>query len=76
MLEHVIQFSANNQAELLERVFKTVRHRGFSVVDSKISLDADTNLFHVELCVAGARPVEYLTKQLQKLWDVKALEVK
>ena len=76
MLEHVIQFSANNQAELLERVFKTVRHRGFNVVDSKISLDADTNLFYVELCVAGARRVEYLTKQLQKLWDVKALEVR
>lgn len=76
MLEHVIEFSANNEAELLERVFRTVRHRGFSVLNSKISINANTQLFYVELCVTGSRPVEYLTKQLEKLWDVKDLEVK
>lgn len=76
MLEYVIEFSANNQAELLERVFRTVRHRGFGVLDSKINMDTETNLFHVELRVAGERPVEYLTKQLEKLWDVRDLALK
>lgn len=76
MREFIIEFTAKNQAELLERVFRTVRHRGFSVLSSKMDLNTRTNLFHVELCVTSKRPVEYLTKQLEKLWDLVELEVK
>jgi len=76
MQQYHLEFRATNTPELLERIFRVVRHRGFSVLSSQALLNESQQEFHVKLCVSGSRALEYLTKQLEKLWDVQSLEVK
>lgn len=55
--------------EVLERVLRVVRHRGFKV--SKMNMHSeDCRTASLDMALEGERAIELLTTQLEKLIDV------
>lgn len=70
MNQHILSIAARNQPEVMERILRVVRHRGFRLVS--VSMAAVTNLSHItiRITVLSQRPVSLLITQLGKLIDV------
>ncbi|GIU20628.1 acetolactate synthase [Shewanella colwelliana] len=62
------------QPEVLERVLRVTRHRGFKITELGMQLDAngDTKL---DMVVESERALEQLSHQLNKLIDVTECKV-
>ncbi len=58
-----------SQPEVLERVLRVVRHRGFKVNNLAMQLD-ENGLTQLDMVVESDRVVELLSHQLSKLIDV------
>ncbi len=58
-----------SQPEVLERVLRVVRHRGFKVNNLAMKLD-ENGLTQLDMVVESDRVVELLSHQLSKLIDV------
>ncbi|MRI31881.1 acetolactate synthase 2 small subunit [Endozoicomonas sp. OPT23] len=56
--------------EVVERLLRVVRHRGFSLDQFSMSSSHCGNHLQACLQVSSHRPVELLTAQLNKLYDV------
>lgn len=59
---------ANHRPEVLERILRVVRHRGYTVTEMKMTLENDK--VWIDFTVASARDVCLLVNQLKKLYDV------
>ncbi|WP_299798249.1 acetolactate synthase 2 small subunit [uncultured Shewanella sp.] len=55
--------------EVLERVLRVVRHRGFRVTGMNMQ-SGDSKNASLDMLVEGERAIELLTTQLEKLIDV------
>lgn len=66
---------ARFRPEMLERVLRVVRHRGFQVCAMNMSPMIDAGNVNIELTVASQRPVDLLSSQLSKLMDVACVEI-
>lgn len=71
---HSFNIVAKQQPAMLERVLRVVRHRGFSLESLNVSTSDEAQVA-IELTVSGARPIETLQRQLDKLYDIAHLEL-
>lgn len=71
-MEHQIELTAQHRPEVLERILRVVRHRGFTVTQMDMQLiDGKVRL---KFTVKSDRTLELLVSQLEKLPDV--IEIK
>ncbi|HBO38340.1 MAG TPA: acetolactate synthase 2 small subunit [Pasteurellaceae bacterium] len=63
-----ITLVASHRPETLERILRTVRHRGFTVIDMRMNLESEK--IWLDFTVQSAREIHLLVNQLVKLYDV------
>ncbi|PVX39225.1 acetolactate synthase small subunit [Pasteurella langaaensis DSM 22999] len=59
---------ANHRPEVLERILRVVRHRGYTVTEMKMALE--NNKVWIDFTIASTRDTCLLVNQLKKLYDV------
>ena len=67
-MEHQIELTAQHRPEVLERILRVVRHRGFTVTQMDMQLIDDK--VRLKFTVKSDRTLELLVSQLEKLPDV------
>ena len=67
-MEHQIELTAQHRPEVLERILRVVRHRGFTVTQMEMQLIDDK--VRSKFTVKSDRTLELLVSQLEKLPDV------
>ncbi|MEH0667682.1 acetolactate synthase 2 small subunit [Vibrio scophthalmi] len=75
MERYLIDIKADDKPVLLERVLRVVRHRGFVVKQVAGTQNHSSKIASVEIIVDSDRPISFLTNQIEKLWDVRSVEV-
>ncbi|MEC4727385.1 acetolactate synthase 2 small subunit [Shewanella sp. D64] len=68
-MKHTVNLILEQRPEVLERVLRVVRHRGFKVTKMNMQL-ANDKTAGLDITVESERGIELLTKQLDKLIDV------
>lgn len=71
-MEHQIDLTAQHRPEVLERILRVIRHRGFTVTQMEMQLIDDK--VRLKFTVKSDRTLELLVSQLEKLPDV--IEIK
>jgi acetolactate synthase isozyme II small subunit len=71
-MEHQIELTAQHRPEVLERILRVIRHRGFTVTQMDMQLIDDK--VRLKFTVKSDRTLELLVSQLEKLPDV--IEIK
>ncbi len=69
-MKHTVVIKAENSPELLERLLRVCRHRGFKVENIQGGIAENGKLLHLTLAVCSERPISLLSKQLEKLFAV------
>ena len=67
-MEHQIDLTAQHRPEVLERILRVVRHRGFTV--TQMDMQLIDNKVRLKFTVKSDRTLELLVSQLEKLPDV------
>lgn len=75
MMQHQLSIQARFRPEMLERVLRVVRHRGFQVCAMNMASGQNSDRINIELTVASQRSVDLLSSQLNKLMDVSSVEI-
>ena len=73
MKEYQLTLQAQWRPEVLERILRVVRHRGFRLV--QLEMNSSETQIELAFKVAGERPIENLVSQLDKLFDVQKIDV-
>ncbi|GAA3542390.1 acetolactate synthase 2 small subunit [Zobellella aerophila] len=74
MNQHNLQIETQFRPEVLERVLRLTRHRGFRVDDMEMSTSVDCQKLNIRVTVSSERPIQLLSRQLEKLMDVTRVE--
>ncbi|MBM7456260.1 acetolactate synthase regulatory subunit [Oceanisphaera litoralis] len=74
MNQHNVQIEAQFRPEVLERVLRLVRHRGFRVDDMEMSTSVDCKRLNIRVTVSSDRAIQLLSRQLEKLMDITRVE--
>ncbi|AKJ43680.1 acetolactate synthase 2 small subunit [Pragia fontium] len=75
MTEHQLFIQTRFRSEVLERLLRVVRHRGFRVCKMDMNQMANGDNISIYLTVSSERPVNLLFSQLKKLADVSSVEI-
>ena len=75
MKQHQLTISARPRPEMVERLLRVVRHRGFQLNAIHMESAVDCQELSLTVTVASTRPIESLQAQLAKLIDVIQVEV-
>ena len=67
-MEHQIDLTAQHRPEVLERILRVVRHRGFTVTQMDMQLIDDK--VRLKFTVKSDRILDLLVSQLEKIYDV------
>ena len=67
-MEHQIDLTAQHRPEVLERILRVIRHRGFTVTQMEMQLIDDK--VRLKFTVESDRTLELLVSQLEKIYDV------
>ena len=67
-MEHQIDLTAQHRPEVLERILRVVRHRGFTVTQMDMQLIDEK--VRLKFTVKSDRTLDLLVSQLEKLPDV------
>ena len=67
-MEHQIDLTAQHRPEVLERILRVVRHRGFTVTQMDMQLIDDK--VRLKFTVKSDRTLDLLVSQLEKLPDI------
>lgn len=67
-MEHQIELTAQHRPEVLERILRVVRHRGFTVTQMDMQLIDDK--VRLKFTVKSDRTLDLLVNQLEKIYDV------
>jgi len=67
-MEHQIELTAQHRPEVLERILRVVRHRGFTVTQMDMQL-IEGNV-RLKFTVKSDRTLDLLVTQLEKIYDV------
>lgn len=59
-----------NSPELLERLLRVIRHRGFTVQNLNAETSENEQDLHLTLTVSSERDISLLTKQLEKIFGI------
>ncbi|MCF1428065.1 MAG: acetolactate synthase 2 small subunit [Shewanella sp.] len=72
-MKHSLELQVSRRPEVLERVLRVVRHRGFRVTHMQMREQGDSSL--LAMTVEAERAIELLSNQLIKLVDVNLCTV-
>ncbi|MCP1439089.1 acetolactate synthase II small subunit [Erwinia persicina] len=75
MMQHQLSIEARLRPEILERILRVVRHRGFQVCAMNMSSGENSDSINIAMTVASQRPVDLLSTQLSKLMDVATVHI-
>ncbi|EAP92830.1 acetolactate synthase 2 small subunit [Vibrio splendidus] len=75
MKRYLLDIKADDKPVLLERVLRVIRHRGFIVKQVAGTQNHDSKVASVEIIVDSDRPISFLVNQIEKLWDVRSVDV-
>ncbi|ENM3942991.1 acetolactate synthase 2 small subunit [Vibrio cholerae] len=75
MQRYLLDIKADDKPVLLERVLRVTRHRGFVIKQVAATQNHESKIASVEIIVDSDRPIATLTNQIEKLWDVRTVEV-
>lgn len=67
---HALVIETTPRPEVMERVLRVIRHRGFDISAMNMEQMNDCQNLKIAVTVSGERAVELLNKQLAKLIDV------
>ena len=67
-MEHQIELTAQHRPEVLERILRVIRHRGFTVTQMDMQLINDK--VRLKFTVKSDRTLDLLVSQLEKIYDV------
>lgn len=67
-MEHQIDLTAQHRPEVLERILRIARHRGFTVTQMDMQLIDDK--VRLKFTVKSDRTLDLLVNQLEKIYDV------
>ena len=67
-MEHQIELTAQHRPEVLERILRVIRHRGFTVTQMDMQLIDDK--VRLKFTVKSDRTLDLLVSQLEKLPDI------
>lgn len=73
MNQYQLHVIAQFRPEVLERVLRLTRHRGFRIAQMEMTTH-DANLV-INMTVESERAIELLSRQLEKLLDVTLVQV-
>ncbi|WP_394132438.1 acetolactate synthase 2 small subunit [Shewanella maritima] len=71
---HTLAITVQQRPEVLERLLRVTRHRGFTVTNMQMCINDDASIA-VDMQVEADRAIELLSNQLDKLIDVTACKV-
>ncbi|MGL4754459.1 MAG: acetolactate synthase 2 small subunit [Aeromonadaceae bacterium] len=74
MTQHQLSIRAQFRPEVLERVLRVVRHRGFRLCALNMAPQLDCQDLQITVTVESERPIQLLHSQLAKLIDVIQVE--
>lgn len=60
---------------VLERILQVTRYRGFLINGMNAQVNTGTNIATITLMVSSERPISLLIDQINKLIDIKSVEV-
>ncbi|HBV39028.1 MAG TPA: acetolactate synthase 2 small subunit [Erwinia sp.] len=75
MMQHQLSIEARFRPEILERILRVVRHRGFQVCSMNMSSGENSDSINIAMTVASQRSVDLLSTQLSKLMDVATVRI-
>lgn len=75
MMQHQLSIEAHLRPEVLERILRVVRHRGFQVCAMNMVTSDNNDNINIEMTVASQRSVDLLSTQLCKLMDVASVNI-
>ena len=75
MKRYLLDIKADDKPVLLERVLRVIRHRGFIGKQVAGTQNHESKLASVEIIVDSERPISFLVNQIEKLWDVRTVDV-
>lgn len=75
MQRYLLDIKADDKPVLLERVLRVTRHRGFVIKQVAATQNHESKIASVEIIVDSDRQITTLTNQIEKLWDVRTVEV-
>ena len=75
MKRYLLDIKADDKPVLLERVLRVIRHRGFIVKQVAGTQNHESKIASVEIIVDSERPISFLVNQIEKLWDVRTVDV-
>ncbi len=75
MNQHQLSIEARFRPEILERILRVVRHRGFQISAMSMVCEENTDNINIEMTVASQRSVDLLSTQLRKLMDVACVQI-
>ena len=67
-MEHQIELTAQHRPEVLERILRVIRHRGFTVTQMDMQLINDK--VRLKFTVKSDRTLDLFVSQLEKIYDV------
>ncbi|CAG9432210.1 acetolactate synthase 2 small subunit [Providencia sp. PROV188] len=76
MMQHQLSILARFRPEVLERILRVTRHRGFRISSMNVDQLSDSDNVSIELTVSSQRPLAQLCAQLTKLADITEVEIK
>ncbi|GAL27346.1 MULTISPECIES: acetolactate synthase 2 small subunit [Vibrio] len=75
MDRYLLDIKADDKPVLLERVLRVIRHRGFIIKQVAATQNHESKIASVEIIVDSDRPITTLINQIEKLWDIRTVEV-
>lgn len=74
-MKYLMVIRGEKSPEMLERLLRVCRHRGFNVQNINAeSIDNEQSL-HITLTVSSERPISQLSKQLDKIFGITQVAV-
>jgi len=70
----LLTIEGDNSPELLERLLRVVRHRGFRVEKLNVENANNNQQLHLRLTVYSERNISLLIKQLEKLFGITKVQ--
>lgn len=70
-----LSIEARFRPEVVERILRVVRHRGFKLYALSVIPNDETTNININLTVISQRSIELLSAQLSKLIDVSCIEI-
>lgn len=73
MKYYQIQIEAKYRPEVIERILRVVRHRGFRICKMQMDTGPCQKLVYLNLNLCSVRAIELLTQQLDKIFEVTTI---